>query len=426
MWLLRLLRVFHIATLVLLWPAARAGDNQGGGARRLQPGDLVYQGAFRLPDGADMASWEWSGDALAYCPEGDPSGPDDGYPGSLFGTGHDQEQLISEISIPVPVISKNKDVSELNTAKTLQPFRNIRGKEFEGFEMVRCGLAYLPPAPGEKSGRLHWCWGQHMQESQFGATHGWCELNLADPKPAGPWRIGKFQNYLTNDYLLVIPPDWAAAHTPGMPLAAGRFREGGQAAMGPSIIAYRPAATRDQPAAGSALEALPLLQYSRVDEPPEEQRVMKGYHHSDEWADGVWLTAGRKSAVVFVGTKGQGKCWYGFANGVVWPDEPPYPPIPPAPNDDRGWWSTGFVGQMIFYDPEDLAAVAHGRRKPYEPQPYAVLDIDRHLFNLTSKQQKHHARAATFDAARGLLYVLEFRADGDKCLVHVWKVKPDA
>ena len=265
-----------------------------------------------------------------------------------------------------------------------------------------------------------------MQEEQYGPTHGWCALNLAEARPAGPWRIGKFQNYLTNDYLLVIPPAWAAAHTPGMPLATGRFREGGQASMGPSLIAYRPAPSRQQPAVGSELKALPLLLYSRIDEPAEEQRVMKGYHHSDEWADAVWIDVGGKSAVVFVGTKGQGKCWYGFANGVVWPDEAPYPPIPPAPNDDRGWWSTGFAGQMIFFDPEDLAAVAHATKKPCEPQPYAALEIDPYLFNIKSKQQKHHARAATFDGQRGLLYVMEFRADGDKSLVHVFRVKTGA
>jgi hypothetical protein len=126
--------------------------------------------------------------------------------------------------------------------------------------------------------------------------------------------------------------------------------------------------------------------------------------------------------VVFVGTKGLGDCWYGFANGVVWPDEPPYPPIPDPPYDERGWWSTGFEGQIIFYDPAELAAVARGELEPYEPQPYAALQFDEYLYHIGSTQHKHHVGAASFDRERGLLYVFEPLADGDKSLIHVWEV----
>ncbi|MEA3397293.1 MAG: hypothetical protein U9R05_07515, partial [Chloroflexota bacterium] len=87
-----------------------------------------------------------------------------------------------------------------------------------------------------------------------------------------------------------------------------------------------------------------------------------------------------------------------------------------------GWWSTGFAGQIIFYDPADLAAVAQGTLEPWAPQPYAVLDIDDVLYHITSTQQKHHVAALAFDRARGLLYVLEPLSDDDKPLVHVWRV----
>ena len=59
-------------------------------AQLIQPNDLVYMGAFRLPDWPDgEIGWAWSGAAMAYYPDGDPNGPADGYPGSIFGTGHD-------------------------------------------------------------------------------------------------------------------------------------------------------------------------------------------------------------------------------------------------------------------------------------------------------------------------------------------------
>ena len=67
---------------------------------------------------------------------------------------------------------------------------------------------------------------------------------------------------------------------------------------------------------------------------------MDAYHHSDEWTGGAWLRVGDASAVVFIGTKGIGDCWYGFENGVVWPEGGPHPPVPPPPFDARGWWSS--------------------------------------------------------------------------------------
>ena len=51
------------------------------------------------------------------------------------------------------------------------------------------------------------------------------------------------------------------------------------------------------------------------------------------------LDVGFSLAESDVGTNGVGKCWYGFANGVVWPEEGPYPPVPEAPNDFPGWWA---------------------------------------------------------------------------------------
>ena len=383
----------------------------------IQPDDLVYQGAFRLPDGPEEFGWGYSGAAMTYYPDGDPNGPADGYPGSIFGTGHNWNQYVSEVSIPVPVLSPAKDLNALETAVTLQDFANIRGNLFDhlDFEIPRVGLAYEPDTD-----KLHFCWGQHMQEGETGPTHGWSELDLANPQTAGAWRIGEQANYVTNDYLFAIPPVWADANTPGMSLATGRFRDGGQGARGPSLFAYGPWNDGNPPAANSTLAAAPLILYSAVT--AEDDRVMNDYHHSDEWSGGSWLTAGEKAAVIFVGTKGVGECWYGFADGTVWPDAAPFPPIPAPPNDDRGWWSTGFEGQILFYSPAELAAVARGEMEPWQAQPYATLNIDEYLFNVHSDQQKYHVGAASFDRERELLYVFEPLADEDKSLIHVWKI----
>lgn len=203
------------------------------------------------------------------------------------------------------------------------------------------------------------------------------------------------------------------------------------------MFAYGPWKDGNPPPKGATLEAVtPLLLYG-VQEPGATEITnfdsmrMRSFKEADEWSGGAWLTAGEKSAVIFVGTKAVGKCWYGFANGVVWPididEKTVYPEVPPWPYDDRGWWSEGVKAQIIFYDPADFAAVAKGEKKTYEPQPYASLDIDDHLFEPGfdhERKKRYLLGAAAFDRARGLLYIIERRADRDeKSLMHVWRVK---
>jgi hypothetical protein len=388
---------------------------------RLDPYSLVYRGAFRLPGPSGTSSWGWSGDGLTYYPGGDPAGAADGYPGSLFGIGHDWQHDLSEVSIPAPVVSADKDPAELPRARTLQPFANVRGDLYPdlGEEIRRADVEYLPAQAGQRDAHLYLCWGRHMQLGEANATHMWCGLDLSDPRPAGPWSVAGLDDYVTCDYLFGIDPAWAAASTPGKLLATGRFRDGGQGTMGPSLYAIGPWLGGDPPPAGAELAAVPLLVYDNVWN--DGEHVLAGYHHSDEWSGAAWVTAGGRGAVVFAGTKGGGDCWYGFSNGTVWPDEPPYPPVPP--DGDRGWWSSSFSGELLFYDPADLAAVAAGSLDPDRPQPYATLPLDDYLFAVRSDQQKRHVGAVAFDRAHGRLFVMEPLADGDDSIVHLWQAR---
>ncbi len=67
----------------------------GPATSRLQPSRLVYRGAFRLPGPSGGSSWAYSGDGLTYYPDGDSGGTADGYPGSLFGIGHDWQHAVA-------------------------------------------------------------------------------------------------------------------------------------------------------------------------------------------------------------------------------------------------------------------------------------------------------------------------------------------
>jgi len=445
------------------------GNGNGGGgdgdthtatpaAQLVQPANLRYRGAFRLPDraadGTDAESWEYAGQALTYRPDGDPHGADDGHPGSLFGTGHDAYNYVSEISIPAP--STARAVNELPVATTLQGFHDIRGGLFDAFtEIPRVALQYVA-AQGDEPARLHFAWGQHFQEdaSVNIPSHAYCGLDLPHPNVQGAWWIDDQSLYSVNGYIFTIPQAWADAHTGGRTLATGRFRDGGWGGMGPALFAYAPWLDGNPPAAGTHLTARTLLLYSntRGDDPTDVR--LDNYQHSDEWEGGAWLTTpDARSAVIFAGTKGSGYLWYGFYSpggdgmpcveqgltmvGCFTPEGDECPSVmqaecPGHVAASRGWWSSRFDAQIIFYDPAELAAVADGTTASSTPQPYATLDIDEHLFLSattdaesigTGDQRRFRLGETAYDRERGLLYIPERFVDGAKPVIHVWAVE---
>ena len=442
-------------------PLVLRGYGSSSGGSLIQPGDLTYLGAFRLPDRAagapDEESWEYSGQALTYRPNGDPGGSGDGYPGSLFGTGHDVWNYVSEISIPAP--STSRTLEQLNVATTIQEFHNVRGGLFDGLtEMPRVGMQYLPAQAGQTSAKLHLAWGAHHHDegtSSHTPSHAWCDLDLSAPNTRGAWWIGDksiYRLYRVNGYMFEIPQEWADTYVGGARLATGRYRDGGWSGMGPNVFAYGPWLDASPPVSGTVLTARTVLSYSFAG----GDHTIDNYHDSDEWEGGAWLTAGEKAAVVFVGTKGGGDYWwYGYSSPAG--DGMPCPRIPPPQEEEpvrcynsdgtdcaeelwdcegydvesKAWWSSRFDAQIIFYDPADF--VLNGTMEPYEPQPYATLDIDEYLFldspvetvgNCgTGEQRKCRIGETAYDRERGFLYVLERFADDSKPVVHVWSVQ---
>lgn len=403
----------------------------------IYPSHFEYRGAFRLPEYAANPGfgWEWGGTGMTYYPDGDPSGPSDGYPGSLYGIGHDHTKYVSEISIPVPVVSRN--LSALNTAKTLQGFANIRSGISslsplftDPSQLSRGDLTYLPKQGSQTSGKIYACWGAHFQSDDSRVpSHMWCDLNLTKPKGAW-WILNKSEItlYSVNDYMFEIPENWANTYVGGRRLATGRYRDGGWGGLGPNLFAIAPWSDGNPPVDGTILQVITLLRYSSSH--TEGSRFgtsdkMKNYSHSDEWSGAAWLTAGSREAVIFIGTKGIGKTWYGYSDGTLDTDSPP-----PFPHDDRGWWSERFESQIIFYKPADLAQVAQGSMRPYEPQPYATMNLDAFLYNidkvvgLPRHLQKHRLGACAYDRKNRLLYIFEYRGDkeNDRPLVHVFKI----
>lgn len=431
----------------------------------IQPEDLIYLGAFRLPDGEERPkTFAYGGSAMTVNPLGNSSAVGDGLPGSLFITGHDRLPYgelsnggqVAEISVPLPL--KTRDVSGLNQAVYIQDFQDVAQGFFQGMdEIPRMGLLYLDaPATGPK---LHLAWGQHLQPADPSASHAWFDLTLDTPNLQGPWFLSGVSPYSGNGYLLEIPANWSQSHLDGLFIGAGRFRDGGWGGMGPSLIAYQPwvdeSGTPAQP--GDYLSTTPLILYQSSEEAIDFSRALAGYQHPDEWEGSAWITTpDGRSALLFAGTKGTGsKYWYGYPN----PSDPLRPCVEvemvgeaticllangsPCPSEDltgcadhsdyRGWWSSRFEAQFILYNPDDLVRVTTGELLPWQPQPYAVINLDAHLYHNPSgvelemlgsgEQRRFRIGEVAYDRQNGLLYVLERYADDAKPVVHVWKVQ---
>ncbi len=374
--------------------------------------DLVYLGAFRLPSDTTGSNYGWGYglEAMTYYPKGDPNGPSDGYPGSLFATNHTYEKYVAEISIPVPIKSKN--LNELNRATTLQNFHDInRGTYSTSYmEMEIC---YLPKQGDQTSDKLYISWNSWYNTSDNDVDrYAWSELNLSNPNTQGPWNLGHGEVNIgtVGEYLFEIPQSWAALHTPGKLLVAGKYREGGcsgggyRYGGGPGLHAFGPWKQGNPPTPGTELDQVTLLSYAggHVWQCPANGDSCKV---GDKWEGGAWITAGSKSAVVLVGRKGFGEDRYGEHCA------------------GKGYYNTGgYKPYMLFYDPDDLADVADGNKQPYEPQPYATLDCGKYAFKPFDQCKDAGFSSAAYDRQHQLLYVAEPRVDGSKAVIHVFRI----
>ncbi len=393
----------------------------------LQPSDLVYQGAFAYPSGDE---WAYSGQALAYYPDGDPSGPDDGAPGSLYAAGHAHHDLVGEISIPAPVIAGSFD--DLPQASVLRALTDISGgwkdnctydEECQYREVD--GLAYIPGIDKVIWNLRDWYNATGCDQDSL----GWSDRDMSGAQ--GVWHIGArpsaddvFHNAKACNYLFDAPQSFAEAHLEGKWLIAGNHREAGAlgGSQGPTLYALAPWEDGNPPASGQNLDALALLYYATVNECVWEaegdinERPAPGvchfpdYRAMDHWGGGAWVQSAAKRGILIVGRKGLGDNCYGSTETCG--------ADPCAPSS--GYHAYPYTAQMLFYDPEALKEVLDGSKAPWEVLPYAIHNPTDEIF----EPECAILGAAAHDRERGLIYVTEQQAGtSGETVVHVWEVQ---
>lgn len=361
----------------------------------ITPGNFVYLGGFRPEFGdGNRLRFGYGGRAIAYRPDGDADGPDDGFPGSLYLMGHKQQQMIAEIDIPKPFLSIEKNINQLPQARTLQPFADIT-------KGIRKRLTNGSSEPFEIGGmqvignRLHWTVYKYYNVEQIDhLSHGLTSTTLSSQAYRGLWHLGpinggkRWHSYKNAGYIAEIPQPIADRYLDGMNLMSGLQISTGrqQSSQGPALYAYK-VVDENLPNGGS-LDAVPLLWYPMNAE-------MTGHHPADIWRGAAWLTLGDKQAVIIVGRKGLGPVHYGQprANECY---------------DYKGYHASRYEAQVLFYQPEQILAGAR-QSVPNKDPWYRWNDqtpgggIDRFMYQECGRE----IGGIAYDRARNLLYVSE-------------------
>lgn len=364
----------------------------------ITPGNFEYCGAIRPPHIEQNGSrFSYGGWGVAYRADGDPNGPDDGLPGSLFLVGHQSHQMVAEISIPVPVISKSGQIDDLPVAEIMQSFSDVTGgllKEMTGesSESFRIGGLMVT------NGLLHWTMFKYYNVENIDyPSHGTSNLDLQFSRAEGLWHLGpmnsgiaEWHSYKHAGYIFEIPTAESNKWFGGRNLISGlQISTGLQASsQGPAMFAYGlpPKGTP----MGSCLSSAPLVWYSM-------DRPLAQHHPSDRWTGGAWLTLGDKQAVVIAGRKARGEFYYGEAR-------------PGDCSKDKGYHGPPYEVELLFYSPASLIHAANGSLPAQGLDPWLRWDclsegggINQYMLNACSQ----HVGGLAYDRGRNLLYLVQ-------------------
>ncbi len=395
----------------------------------LTSADLEYKGAFSYPAGD---AWAYSGQAIAYYPEGDPEGSADGYAGSLYAAGSMNNEIgdmVGEISIPAPVIEDN--VADLPKAEVLQPLTDItEGWKDNCTYNADClyrdidGLSYLPEINKIAWNLNDWYNVAAYDQDSLGLS------NLDMTQAQGVWHVGErgeevFHSAKTCNYLFKASTEFANAYLEGKLLIAGNVKEAGAngGSQGPTLFAVDPDDLALMPEAGTNLDALAILYYREKyscvwngendinEEPAEGACDYPNYRGVDAWNGGAWLESSDKAAVLIVGMKGQGPNCYGTQ------EECGGDPCRPS----KGYHGYPYDPQILFYSPKDFVEVLNGNQDPWTVLPqeiYSAADV------VLGNSACAELGSAAYDSERKILYITEQNAGSfGETVVHVWEIK---
>jgi hypothetical protein len=372
----------------------------------LGPSDLVYQGAFLLPQsGIDRTSFSYGGTALAYNPAHN----------SLFAVGHDWYQLSAEVSIPAPVDSSNLD--DLSRATFLQPLTDATNGKIDQTGGTNNKIGGQLVYQGHLYGSVY----VYYDAAGTQVVSHWSRpsTSLTLGTASGLYQVGDAGAGMVSGYMAAVPPAWRSFL--GGPALTGNccIPIISRTSFGPAVSTFDPAAL----GSAKSVPDTPLVGY------PADHPTLGNW--GDSWdpalgilwdgattVRGVVFPAGSRS-VLFFGTQGIGPFCYGEGtddpslDGRPTPDGTTYCYDPD--NASKGTHGYPYVAEVWAYDAMDLLAVRKGEKQPWDVTPYATWSID---LPFGSGQ----IGGAAYDPANGLVYLSQQYGDGADPVIHVFKL----
>lgn len=365
-----------------------------GTGERLKPSSFGYLGAFAI-DGNLVTDPSWNAfgqRGMSLDREGDPEGSDP-FSGSLWVTGHDWKRRVVELSIPIPAAGI-QDFDRLPRTTLLTPPTQFS----DG-----CTGASEWLADVEVHGDHLWasCANNYNVTAKDLPEIMWRRRrsdlsDLQGPFHAGPVGTERFHSNRQGMYLFSIPRDWADSHLDGRTLATGFSRNSHGGVMGPTIFAFDPEDPSD---------AYDLLRYRQ--HPPcfrDQSRCdYPEYTACDYWGSAVWIRIAGIDTLLMAGQKFDGGSSV-YVGG--------------------GWDCGDGFGEIIFYDPVELAARTTGGKskiKPWKILPYQTWR-PKELWSAN-----HPVGGMAFDQKEGLFYMVEkFAGPDGRAIIHVYRIGTSA
>ena len=420
---------------------------------RLRPEhDLTYLGAFRVPvDSSANHSWAWVESSLTYNPiDKTLISP------SMRVPDHANFGKITEFTIPKPKISKGHDLGDLNVARTVHDWTDITaGRWNQGLEEpIVGGMAVVPARGTQKKDKIYWLTSTWFNPGKDVATLGMSDLDFSRPNGRGPWRIAGswwhgpgLPSSRTSRYMFTIPQAWADRYVHGYSIATGENKPNGFGSRGACIYAVRPWETDEPPGAGADIDSIELLC------PGMDFAHRRNYDRSswdyfsyvDKQLSAVWVDVNGRGAVMFVGSvatltaNDTGDCDPAVENCEYYKSDLPgdnedlvTPYTSPGKSPDACPSSGDFQGEPYYrvlwlYGVDDLQAVVQGKKNSYEPQPYAIYNLENYLW-MEGRCALNHIGGIAYDAAGQRIFVAELKVDDSVSqyditpIIHVFKV----
>lgn len=420
------------------FPVLAQASGLGEPAERLGPEDLVYEGAFLLPE-----VFNWGALGLSWYP------PGNGGRGSLLVTGfellsspaHPYEScwdqswncqaFYGQVAVPQPAASRQwESLPQAQLVGPMIPFDQGLASGVHREYLFVSDIEYFPRTGAQTQDKVYGSVEVWYAEGVFGEDSFptiWM-ANMDGSGARGMFHVGPweppFHGRKSGAYLFTVPRWYADQYLGGRMLVTGRSRgtpagleqvttDGGS--QGPTLFAFR---ALDSDDAAGDLDALPMLYY-RVKFPdcggPNVGNPAAcdypDFTMCDDWSGGAFVDNGASRAIMLLGYKGLGPNCY---------DEPPVQCNDPC-SDSHGYHCQPYERQVIFYDVRALGEAAQGRVDPWEVLPYAVWRPGE--FFLTGSPCRN-AGGMTFDPATGRLFMVERGLGGDTnaAAVHVWRV----